>query len=119
MKPLLLTIGLLISLDSFCQKYIVGLEKMASHFKNIEGQIIVTDSTVTTTFDGQSTTLKITSRKGYTIHVMDGDSEARYVVGHTKGRLHGFTYDCSITYHHARHHQTIPKAVFYCAVKRD
>lgn len=118
MKPLLIAIGLLISIDSYSQKYVVGLVKTGGTIKNLDGQIIVADSTVTSIFDGQTTTLKILSRKGYTIHVMNGEYEGKYVIGHSAGKLHGFTYDRHIHYHE-KHHTKAPTSVFYCQIKRD
>lgn len=119
MKTLLISIGLLVAVNSYCQKYNIGIVKTGSNIKNIEGQIIVTDSTVTTSFDGQSSTLKITSRKGYTIHVTDGTLTSRYVVSHAAGRLHGFTYDRHITYHPEKHHPSTRTSVYYCLIQRN
>ena len=117
MKTLLISIGLLITVNSYCQNYNVGMIKTGSDIKNIEGQIIVTDSTVTESFGGQSSTLKITSRKGYTIHVTNRTLTGRYVVSHAAGRLYGFTYDRHITYHPEKHHPSTPTYVYYCLIQ--
>lgn len=118
MKSLLLAIALFLSVDAYCQKYTVGLIKNGSVVKNIEGEIVVSDSTVTSTLDGKKSVYKILSRKGYTIHFTDGKEESKYVINHSKGRLHGFTYDRSIHYHHL-HHSSLPNSVFLCAIKND
>ena len=119
MKPLLIFIGLIISTNGCCQKYTVGLVKTGPTLKNVEGLIIVYDSTVTSNIDGKSSTFKITSRNGYTIHFLDGAAKCRYVVSHAAGRLHGFTYDRAILYHSDKHHPTSPKSVYYCLIQRD
>ena len=122
MKPLLVFFSLLISLHSYGQKhteYTLGLKKTGTVIKNIEGQFIVTDSTVTSILDGQKSTLKITKRDGYTFHVTDGTTTGKYVISHAKGRLHGFTYDSSIAYHPAKHVKGEPIPVFLSSVKRD
>lgn len=113
MKTLLITIALLITVNGFCQKYNVGLVKVGPDIKNLEGEIIITDSTVISNFDGRSSTFKITNRKGYTIHVPDG----KYVISHAAGRVHGFTYDRHITYHPEKHQPGHTTSVFYCAIQ--
>ena len=119
MRLLFLTIALMTAVTGYGQKYKVGLIKVGSSVKNADGLIVVADGTVTSTFDGQSTTLKIASRKGYTIHVTDGTSTHKYVVSHGKGKLHGFVYDCSIRYELDQRHSKTPPTVFICSVMRD
>ena len=119
MKPLLIIFGLLISLHGYCQKYDVGLVKTGTVIKNTEGQIVVTDSTVTSVIDGHSSTLKITKREGYTLHVTDGTITGKYVISHAKGKLHGFSYDRHITFHPAKHVTGVPLSVFMCEIKHD
>lgn len=119
MKPLLIVIGLLMCFDGCCQKYQVGLKKTGSVIKNLEGEIIVSDSVVTSNIDGLASTLKITSRSGYTIHVTDGTSPSKYVIGHHAGRQHGFTYDRSVTYHPAKNPAGTSLSVYYCVIKHD
>lgn len=109
---LLVAIGLFISFSSYSQTYTVGIVKMGPDIKNLEGQIVVTDSTVVSKFDGQSISVPITSRKGYTIHVKDG----KYVITHAKGRVHGFTYDRHVTYHPDKHHPGYVNSVYYCLI---
>ncbi|MEJ0055654.1 MAG: hypothetical protein WDN75_08420 [Bacteroidota bacterium] len=118
MKSLLVTIGLLISVNSFCQKYDVGLIKNGTRIQSVEGQILISDSTVVSTFDGQSSTLKIASRKGFVIHVAEGESLHKYVISPKAGRLHGFSYSHSITYELDKRHSKTPPTVFLCVVNR-
>jgi len=119
MRPVLIIIGLLIASTSYCQKYKVGLIKTGSTIKNVQGQIIITDSTVISRIGDQSSTFKITSRKAFSIHFKEGAANCRYVISHPAGRLHGFNYDRAIHYHSDKHHPTNPKAVFYCLIQRD
>lgn len=119
MKTLLATIGVLIAANSFCQTYNVGIVKMGPDIKDLEGQIIVTDSTVILKFDGHSTTLNITSRRGFTFHVTDGKSAGKYVITHASGRVHGFTYDRHITYHPEKRHPGYANSVFFCMIQRN
>jgi hypothetical protein len=119
MKLLLVIVGLLLSISGLCQKYEVGLLKTGSAIKVLEGQIIVTDSTVTSIFDGKETTLKVVKRVGYTIHVTDGTSESKYVISNGSGRMHGFSYDRAITFYPATQQANVPVSTFYCSIKRD
>ena len=114
MKTLLIAIGMLIAVNGYSQKYTVGLVKMGTDIKDLEGQIVVTDSTVISNFDGQSIEVPITSRKGYTIHVPDG----KYVITHASGRMHGFTYDRHVTYHPDKKHPGYAYSVYYCLIHR-
>jgi len=122
MKPLLIIFGLLICINSYCQRhteYTVGLKKTGAVIDNVEGQIVVTDSTVHVVMDGKTTTSKITKREGYTLHVTDGATTGKYVIAKSKGRLHGFDYDSSITYHPTKHVAGTHLPTYLCAVKKD
>ncbi len=119
MKTLLVTIGMLAAVNSFCQTYNVGLVKMGPDIKELEGLIIISDSTVTAKFDGHSSVLKITSRNGFTFHVTDGKSPGKYVITHASGRIHGFTFDRHITYHPEKRHAGYVNSVFYGMIQRN
>jgi hypothetical protein len=119
MKSLVIAIGLLISINGFCQKYTIGLVRNGTKVNAVEGLVVVTDSTVVSTFDGKSSSEKITSRKGYVIHVTDGTMVHKYVISLKAGRLHGFTYDHAITYELDKRHSKNPPAVYLCVIKRD
>ncbi len=119
MKFLFVTIAFVVTISGYAQTYKVGILKMGATVKNIDGVIIMADTVVTSTIDGQTTTMKIVSRKGFTIHVTDGTMQHKYIVSHGKGRLHGFTYDCSIKYELDKRHSPGPHPVYLCAVVRE
>src|SRR4051812_48409881 len=119
MKHLIITFTLLISLSAYSQTYKVGIVKTGAAVKNVDGLIVMSDSVVTSTIDGQTSTMKIVSRKGFTVHVTDGSMQHKYIVSHGKGRLHGFTYDCSIKYELDKRHSAGPHPVYLCSVVRD
>ncbi len=119
MKISIVAIAALITISAQAQTYKVGILKMGQTVKNVEGVIVMADTAVTSTIDGQTTTMKIVSRKGFTIHVTDGTMQHKYIVSHGKGRLHGFTYDCSIKYELDKRHSPGPHPVYMCAVVRE
>ncbi|MBL7865758.1 MAG: hypothetical protein JNK10_12830 [Cyclobacteriaceae bacterium] len=114
MKAPLIFVGLFVAYSSFCQTYNVGIVKMGPDIKDLEGQIIITDSTVISKFDGQSISVNITSRKGYTIHVPEG----KYVITHASGRVHGFTYDRHVTYHPDKKHAGFANPIYFCLIQK-
>ncbi len=118
MKFLVAAIALLITITVNAQTYKVGILKVGATVKNVDGLIVMADTVVTSTIDGQTTTMKIVSRKGFTIHVTDGTMQHKYIVSHGKGRLHGFTYDCSIKYELDKRHSPGPHPTYLCAVVR-
>jgi hypothetical protein len=119
MKFLAIALLLFIATSAFSQKYKVGLVKTGTAVKNVDGVIAVTDSTVSSTIDGSASTLKILSRKGYTIHVTDGTMTHKYIISTAKGRLHGFTYDRSIKYELDKRHSAGPHPTYLCLIQRD
>lgn len=119
MKPLLIVLALMTSIFSYAQKYKVGILKTGAAARNVEGMIVVSDSTVISTIDGQASTMRITGRTGYTIHVTDGTMQHKYIVSHGKGRLHGFTYDRSIKYELDKRHSPGPHPVYLCLIQVD
>jgi maltodextrin utilization protein YvdJ len=117
MKNLLFIIALCTVLQGYGQQYAVGLRKTGSVIKNIEGQFVVTDSTVTATVEGQISKYKVTGRNGYTIHVTEGTTVGRFVITHPAGKLHGFTYDRQIAYHPEKHQPGTLLSVYYAKIQ--
>jgi hypothetical protein len=119
MKFLLAAAAFLLTMSTYAQTYKVGIVKTGAAVKNVDGVIVMADTVVTSTIDGQTTTMKIVSRKGFTVHVTDGTMQHKYIISHGKGRLHGFTYDCSIKYELDKRHSPGPHPVYLCAVVRE
>jgi hypothetical protein len=119
MKSFIAAFAFLVTLGANAQTYKVGILKTGATVKNIDGLIVMADTVVTSTIDGQTTTMKIVSRKGFTVHVTDGTMQHKYIISHGKGRLHGFTYDCSIKYELDKRHSPGPHPVYLCAVVRE
>jgi hypothetical protein len=117
MKKLLFIVTLCTSLTAYGQQYTIGLQKMGTVIKNIEGELIVTDSTLTETIEGQTATYKITRRDGYTIHVTDGTNVGKFVITHPAGKLHGFTYDRQIIYHPEKRQAGTHWPVYYAKIQ--
>lgn len=119
MKRLVVIAAVLISINAWSQKYQVGLEKVGAAVKTLEGLINITDSTVVSILNGQETSLKITSRSGFTVHVTDGKMTHKYIVSKGAGRMHGFTYDKIIKYEPDKRHTKNQVITYYVAIQRD
>ncbi|HRI79740.1 MAG TPA: hypothetical protein PLR06_09425 [Cyclobacteriaceae bacterium] len=118
MKTLIVNLLLLLSLPSFAQQYTVGLIKEGTTIKIVTGEINISDKDLTLTIDSIESKMTIVKRDGFTIHVTDGTVPSKYVITHAKGRLHGFTYNCSIK-HERDHHSKVKFMIYYCTVKKD
>ncbi len=117
MRYPLFIVALCATLSAFSQKYTIGLKKMGTVITNIEGELIVTDSTLTETVEGETGTYKITRRDGYTIHVTDGTNAGKFVITHPAGKLHGFTYDRQIIYHPEKKQPGTHAPVYYAKIQ--
>src|SRR5258708_6874145 len=58
MKPILIVITLFLSASTYAQTYKVGILKTGAAVKNVDGLIVMADTVVTSTIDGQTTTMK-------------------------------------------------------------